>query len=145
MRWSILGRCAAKGLAMIEFYAPQSPGEWLAFTSAAVTVLFGVFCLLFPRTTLSILRLQTRSESPEALSESRATMAGFYLGLGISAILLAQPLVYLALGAGWAFTAIGRLLSIILDRGPTSFNFGSLMLEVMLAGLPLLYVFGFVG
>jgi hypothetical protein len=130
---------------MIEFYAPQSTGEWLAFASAAVTVLFGVFCLLFARTTLSILRLQTRPESPEALSESRATMAGFYLGLGASALLLAQPLVYLALGAGWGFTAFGRLVSMIVDRGFTAFNFGSLALEIVLAALPLLYVFGYVG
>jgi Domain of unknown function (DUF4345) len=130
---------------MIEFYAPQSAGEWLAFASAAVTVLFGVFCLLFARTTLSILRLQTRPESPEALSESRATMAGFYLGLGASALLLAQPLVYLALGAGWGFTAFGRLVSMVVDRGFTAFNFGSLVLELVLAALPLLYVFGYVG
>jgi hypothetical protein len=130
---------------MIEFYAPQSTGEWLAFTSSALTVLFGVFCLLFPRTTLSILRLQTKPESPEALSESRATMAGFYLGLGASAILLAQPLVYLALGASWGFTAFGRLVSMVCDRGFTSFNFGSLVLELALAAFPLLYVFGFVG
>jgi hypothetical protein len=130
---------------MIEFYAPQSLGEWLAFASAAITVLFGVFCLLFARTTLTILRLQTRPESPEALSESRATMAGFYLGLGASAILLAQPLVYLALGAGWGFTAFGRLVSMVVDRGFTPFNFGSLVLEIVLAALPLLYVFGYVG
>jgi hypothetical protein len=136
---------AAKGPSMIEFYAPQSTGEWMAFTSAVVTVLFGLFCLLLPRTTLSILRLQTRQESPEAVSESRATMAGFYLGLGASALLLAQPLVYLALGAGWAFTAFGRLVSMIFDRGFTSFNLASLVLELMLAGLPLLYVFGYVG
>jgi len=130
---------------MIEFYAPQSTGEWLAFTSAAITVLFGLFCLLFARTTLSILRLQTLPDSPEALSESRATMAGFYLGLGASALLLAQPLVYLALGASWGFTAFGRLVSMVFDRGFTSFNFGSLVLEIVLAALPLLYVFGFVG
>lgn len=130
---------------MIEFYAPQSPGEWLAFASAAVTVLFGLFCLLLPRTTLSILRLQTRPELPEALSESRATMAGFYLGLGASALLLAQPLVYLALGASWGFTAFGRLASMVFDRGFTAFNIGSLVLEVALAALPLLYVFGYVG
>jgi hypothetical protein len=33
----------------------------------------------------------------------------------------------------------------VFDRGFTSFNFGSLVLEIVLAALPLLYVFGFVG
>jgi hypothetical protein len=129
---------------LIDFYAPQTIGEWLAFTSAAVTVLFGIFCLVFPRTTFAVLRLQTREENPEAVSESRATMAGFYLGVGIVAVLFAQPFLWMALGAGWAFTALGRLASMVLDRGFTSFNALSLLIEVALAAGPLLYVFGYV-
>ncbi|HSO48210.1 MAG TPA: DUF4345 family protein [Rhizobiaceae bacterium] len=129
---------------MIDFYAPQTAGEWLAFTSAVVTILFGVFCLVFPRSTLSILRLQTKPENPEAVAESRGTMAGFYLGVGIVAILFAQPFLWMALGAGWAFTAAGRLVSMIFDRGFTSFNAMSLLLETALAAGPLLYVFGYV-
>jgi cytochrome c biogenesis protein CcdA len=129
----------------MEFYAPQTTGEWLTFISAAITVLFGLFCLLFPRMTLSILRLQTRPDSPEALSESRGTMAGFYLGVGIAMLLTApQPLIAFALGAGWAFTAFGRAVSILLDRGFTWFNLISLLLEVALAAGPMLYVFGYV-
>ena len=34
-------------------------------------------------------------------------MAGFYLGLGLCCILLAQPLLYLALGFSWLFAAFG--------------------------------------
>jgi hypothetical protein len=129
---------------VIEFYAPQTTGEWLAFTSAVVTIVFGVFCLFFPRTTLGVLRLQVKPDNPEALSESRATMAGFYLGVGIVAVLFSQPFIWMALGAGWAFTAAGRILSMIADRGFTSFNALSLLLEVALAAGPLLYVFGYV-
>lgn len=128
----------------MEFYAPQSLGEWLTFLSAAVTVLFGVFSLVMPRTTLRLLRLETRSGVPEAVSESRATIAGFYLGIGLTTILLAQPFLALALGAGWAFTAIGRIVSMILDRGFTIFNAVSVAIEIMLAAGPLLYVFGYI-
>lgn len=129
---------------MIDFYAPQTTGEWLAFTSAAITVLFGIFCLLFPRTTLAVLRLRTLEENPEAVAESRATMAGFYLGVGIVAILFSQPFLWMALGAGWAFTALGRLASMVLDRGFTSFNALSLLIELSLAAGPLLHVLGYV-
>jgi hypothetical protein len=128
----------------MEFYAPQSLGEWLSFASAAVTVLFGIFCLVLPRTTLKLLRLQTMPDAPEAVSESRATIAGFYLGIGITTILLAQPFLALALGAGWAFTAIGRIVSMVLDRGFTPFNLVSVLIELALAAGPLLYVFGYV-
>lgn len=129
---------------MIELYTPQSLGEWLSFASAAITVLFGLFSLGFARSTLSILRLQTKPEAPEALSESRGTIAGFYLGVGITTLLFAQPFLMIALGAGWAFTAFGRLVSMVFDRGFTRFNFVSLALEILLAAGPLLYVFGYI-
>ncbi|WP_420407891.1 DUF4345 family protein [Hoeflea sp.] len=129
---------------MIEFYWPTSQGEWMAWISAAITVCFGLMCLFAPRLSLQILRLQTLPDHPEAVSEARATMAGFYLGVGICAMLFAQPLVYLALGAGWAFTAFGRIISMMSDRGATLFNFVSVAIEIVLALLPLGYGLGMI-
>nr|WP_170132320.1 DUF4345 family protein [Hoeflea marina] len=126
----------------MEFYFPTSTGEWLAFGSAAITIAFGLLLLVAPRLSFRILRLQTRPDHPEAVSEGRGTMAGFYLGVGICALLFAQPLLYLALGAGWAFTAFGRLVSMLLDRGLTLFNLVSIAMEIALAALPLLYGLG---
>lgn len=123
---------------------PVSTGGWLAFSSAAVTVVFGLILLFAPKSSYRLMRLQTVPEHPEALSESRATMAGFYLGVGLSCILLDQPLLYLALGASWGFTAFGRVVSIVLDNGNTSFNWMSVVIEAVLAILPLAVVFGFV-
>jgi hypothetical protein len=110
---------------MIEFYWPMTQGEWLAWCSALVTIGFRPSVLFAPQLSLKILRLQTLPDHPEAVSEARATMAGFYLGIGLCAILFAQPLIYLALGAGWAFTAFGRIISMMSDRGATLFNFVS--------------------
>lgn len=129
---------------MIEFYWPTSQGEWMAWSSATVTILFGLMCLFAPRLSFRILRLQTLPDHPEAISEARATMAGFYLGIGLCAVLFAQPLIYLALGAGWAFTAFGRIISMLSDRGVTLFNFVSVAIEAVLAALPLLYGLGLV-
>ena len=129
---------------MLTIIPPQTLGEYLAWTSAIITIIFGLICLLAPRTTYRILRLQTRPEVPEALSESRATMAGFYLGTGILAIVFQQPFIWMVLGAGWAFTAFGRLVSIALDRGNTTFNWVSLAFEMALAAAPLVFVFGYV-
>ena len=42
-----------------EFPWPFTQGEWLAWSSAAVTVLFGLIMLFLPRIGLRILRLQT--------------------------------------------------------------------------------------
>ena len=129
---------------MIEFYWPTTQGEWLAWSSALVTILFGLMLLFAPRLSLKILRLQTLPDHPEAVSEARATMAGFYLGVGICAMLFAQPLVYLALGGGWALTAFGRIISMMSDRGVTFYNLVSVVIEILLAAGPLLYGLGWI-
>ncbi|MCO6393302.1 DUF4345 domain-containing protein [Aliihoeflea aestuarii] len=127
----------------LSFPWPYSQGEWLAWSSAAVTVLFGLMTLFAPRLSLRILRLQTAPDHPEALAEARATMSGFYLGLGLCCILLAQPLLYLTLGASWALTAFGRVVSMLSDRGNTPYNWVALIVEIVLAGLPLGFALGF--
>jgi hypothetical protein len=123
---------------------PMTNGEWLAFSSAAITVFFGLLLLFAPRLSLRILRLQAAPNHPEAIGESRATLAGFYLGLGICCILTGQFWLYMALGFSWAFTAFGRFVSILSDRGMTLYNWIALVLEVVLAGLALAFGLGFV-
>ncbi|PSJ52599.1 DUF4345 family protein [Kumtagia ephedrae] len=128
----------------LGFPWPTTNGEWLAWTSAAVTVLFGLLMFFAPRIALRILRLQTTEAHPEAVSQSRATMAGFYLGVGLCALLLAQPFVYMTLGLSWLFTAFGRIVSMLSDRGNTLYNWVSLIVEAVLAVLPLAFAFGLV-
>ena len=124
---------------------PFSQGEWLAWSSSAVTVLLGLILFFAPALSLRLLRLQPVAEHPEALAEARATMAGFYLGLGLCCLLLGnQPFLYMALGLCWALTAFGRIVSMMSDRGNTLYNWFSLALEVILAALPLAFALGFV-
>ncbi|MGE0500709.1 MAG: DUF4345 family protein [Rhizobiaceae bacterium] len=127
-----------------SFPWPFTQGEWLAWGSAAATVLFGLVFLFLPRVALRILRLQPTEAHPEAVAEARSTMSGFYLGVGLTCILFAQPFLYMALGFSWLFTAFGRLVSMLSDRGNTVYNWVSLVLELVLAGLPLAFAFGFI-
>jgi hypothetical protein len=117
---------------------PVTAGETLAWSVAAFTVLWGLFQLFAPRLTLRMMRLETRAEHPEALSEIRSG-PGFQIGLGLSTILLAQPFLYFALGMAWAFTAFGRLISMMSDRGNTLYNWLMLVVALVLAALPLGY------
>jgi Domain of unknown function (DUF4345) len=128
----------------LELYLPSTNGEWLAWASALTTIFFGLLCLFAPRLSYRILRLQTHPNHPEALSESRATLSGFYLGVGLCCILLAQPMLWLALGVSWGFTAFGRLISMMSDDGNTLFNWISVIMEAALAALPLAYALGFI-
>jgi hypothetical protein len=128
----------------LSFPWPMSQGEWLAWISAVATLLLGAFFLFAAGTGLRVLRLQTTPTHPQALAEIRGRMSGFYLGLGLSAILLAQPLIYMALGFSWAFTAFGRLVSMLSDGGGKPYNLALLVVEAVLAALPLLFAFGLV-
>jgi hypothetical protein len=126
----------------LSFPWPLSQGEWLAWGSAALTALFGLVLLFAPRLALRMLRLRTADRHPEAVAAVRATMSGFYLGLGVSALLLAQPFLYLALGFSWGVTAFGRIISMLSDRGGGFYNLGFLVLEIALAALPLGFALG---
>ena len=124
---------------------PLSQGEWLAWSAAAATVFFGVLLMFAPRIAFRILRLTTKETHPEAIGAARATMSGFYLGLGLCCLLLGnQPFLYMALGASWGFTAFGRIVSMMSDAGNTPYNWVALILEIALAVMPLAFVFGFV-
>ena len=127
-----------------QFPWPMSQGEWLAWSSAAVTILFGLIMLFLPRIGLRILRLQPVPSHPEAVSEARATMAGFYLGVGISCIVMAQIWLYLALGLSWLFTAFGRMVSMLSDGGNTPYNWISVIIELALAAMALGYGLGLI-
>lgn len=123
---------------------PMSQGEWLAWTSAAITVALGLMLLFAPRISFRVLRLATSERYPNAIAEARSRMAGFYLGLGLCCLLLAQPLLYMALGASWAFTAFGRLIAMMSDGANTPYHWVSILIDATLAALPLAFAFGLV-
>jgi hypothetical protein len=124
---------------------PVSQGEWLAWSSAAVTLFLGLMLLFAPRISFRLLRLSASERYPNAIAEGRSTMAGFYLGLGLCCLLLSpQPFLYMALGASWGFTAFGRLIAMMSDDANTPYHWVALLVDIALAALPLAFVFGFV-
>lgn len=127
-----------------SFPWPYSQGEWLAWSGAVATILIGLAFLLAPRLMLSAVGYEGRGLAPQALAEGRATIGGFYVGFGLTAILFAQPLVYLALGFAWAVASFGRLVSILSDRGNNARNWLLLVVSLCLAALPLVFAFGIV-
>jgi hypothetical protein len=51
-------------------------------------------------------------------------------------------MVYLALGASFAVAAFGRILAMMSDRGGVVRNLILLVVQIVLAALPLLYALG---
>lgn len=128
----------------MEFYLPTEPGEQLAFAAAAVTALLGLVMMFAPGLTYRFFGLQAKDGRFDAYAEARSSLGGFYFGFGLAALLFAQPMVYLALGVSFAMAVFGRILSIMSDKGSSARNYLLLVVQAILAALPLAYVFGWV-
>jgi uncharacterized membrane protein HdeD (DUF308 family) len=129
----------------LAFTLPQTNADLMTYIAGAVTALFGLVALFAPVTMLRALRLTTHSAHPEAVSEMRSTVGGFYLGMGLMVLMFfeqwAMPMM---LGVAWLFAAFGRLVSILSDKGSTFYNLVFLLLDLVLASLPLAAAFNLV-
>lgn len=128
----------------MEFYFPTEFGEQLAFFAAALSAIIGLVVMFAPGLTFRLFGLQCEGTRRDGLVLLRSSVAGFYLGFGATAMLLAQPMVYLAFGASFALAVFGAVLSILSDGGTTARNCLLLIVHALLAALPLMYVFGMV-
>jgi hypothetical protein len=126
----------------MDFYFPTELGERLAFGAAAFTALAGLIIMFAPGYAMRLFGLQPREGRRDGYAEQRS-MGGFYLGFGLSAVMLAQDWIYMALGAAFAMAAFARLISLLSDRGGTILNYLLMVVQIVLAALPLGYVFGF--
>lgn len=125
----------------MEFYFPIELGEQLAFLAASVAALIGCFVLFAPGLTLKALALVPADGRPEGLGAARS-IGGLIVGFAGTALLLAQPTVYLAFGAAVGLSAFARVLSIMSDQGSTWRNLLLLVVQSVIASLSLAYVFG---
>ncbi len=124
----------------MELTLPTTNAEWLPFAAAAVAALLGLLALLAPRL---VLRLKPAEREARAVAEARSLIAGFGLGIGVVGLLLFnQPFVQLALGASFAFAALGRLVSILTDSMAGAYDWLLLLAALCLAYCALAPVFG---
>ncbi|MEM6341570.1 MAG: DUF4345 family protein [Pseudomonadota bacterium] len=85
--------------------------------SSLMTIGFGLFGFVAPRYTASALDLEPTA-STMGLSEMRASVGGLFVIAGCAAIWLDQPMGYAMLGFAFAGAALGRAISLILDKPP---------------------------
>lgn len=116
----------------------------LPMICAIVTLLFGIMCLFLPKASLSIMRLRAMEAMPSAIGEVRGNVAGFYLAAALGVMFVDNLYALLILGFGWLVTAFGRVISMLSDGTNNMFNWVSLLVEFLLAFLPLVVAFGLV-
>lgn len=125
----------------MEFYFPTELGEQLAFAAAVASALIGLFVMFAPGLSLRFIGLQVRDGRAEGYGAARSS-GGLLFGFSACALLLAQPMVYLALGAALGMSVFARILSIMSDSGRSLRSLLLLVAQIALASLPIAYVFG---
>lgn len=103
---------------------------------AAFFVLLGIFGFTFPKIAAAFVGLQPISA--EGISEMRATLGSFFLGLGVACLWLQSPVAFATVGIASIIAAIARLLSLFIDRSFSIKNIGGVFTEAIL-GLMLLF------
>jgi hypothetical protein len=127
----------------MEFSFPEFPGEpyaQYAFLAACFLTLFGLALLIVPGYCRHVWGLDEHERRPGGLGELRVA-GGFLAGLGLSCLMLEQPVIYVTFGVALAFGAFGRVLSMMSDQAATLTNFGLWLLQVLLAWAMLTYLF----
>ncbi|WP_299551266.1 DUF4345 family protein [uncultured Tateyamaria sp.] len=89
----------------------------LNIIAALLTVAFGLFGFVAPRYTASALDL-VPTDSTMGLSEMRASVGGLFVVTGSAAIWIDAPLAYAMIGFAFVGAALGRCVSLILDKPP---------------------------
>lgn len=115
----------------------------LTLVAGAFTTAIGLAGFVAPRRVCAAIGLSL--EGPRGvgagLSQFRATLGGFFVGVGVGALVL-DPAAGLAVGLGWLATAAGRAVSLVVDRNASRPIVVELALEVVVGTL---FVLGFVG
>ncbi len=86
---------------------------WLPLIGAGLMFLIGLMCLINPWPMLKPMGIS--SSLPLGTSEIRAVFGGINMGLGVAAIWLQDPAVFLALGCAWSAATAARVYSIVAD------------------------------
>lgn len=129
----------------MEIQLPQTTAELLPFSAAGITLLAGLFAMFMPRIGLKAFADTALNARPQGVAELRATIGGFYIGIGLLSLLLFdQQNIQLLLGGAWTFAAFGRLVALLSDGVSRWKNTLLLFLSLFVAGASLATGFGLV-
>lgn len=101
----------------------------LQYAVAVATIITGVVSLFWPLKILGFTGLQV--SGGRGITEIRAVLGAFFIGLGASALYFNAPETYAMLGITYLVVALVRGISMFVDRSVVSSNTLSLVVEVI--------------
>lgn len=88
--------------------------DLLNIVFALLSIGFGAIGWLAPRYTMDMLDTKDTG-STMGISEVRAASGALFVGLGVGALLIGDPVAYAMIGFAWGGGAVGRATSLVLD------------------------------
>lgn len=89
--------------------------DFMNYAVAILTIALGLMGWLAPRWTMSVLDMKA-GPSNMAYTEVSAASGCLFVGLGLGALVIDQPLAWIVVGLAYAGAATGRITSIIRDN-----------------------------
>ena len=105
--------------------------HWINLAGAGLTLAMGCLGLFFPRLASRLTGLDART--PPGFSEFRATFGGSLVLPALLILFIETPMAFAFAGLWWAGAALGRVVSIILDRSSTPQNWTAVAFELLFA------------
>jgi len=107
--------------------------ELLPIVGSILTMLLGLMGLLSPASAAKFTSI--KPDGLVGVSEIRATYGGFFLGVGGAALFFQNHYLYLGLGVAWISAAVGRIISVIVDKSSSAKNLGGIIFELFIGVL----------
>ena len=101
----------------------------LQIIAAVGTILTGLFSLIKPKAVTGFTGL--RPEGGRGITEIRAILGGFFIALGAAPLFFNSPIAYMMLGIAYLGVAVGRGISMIVDKSIIQSNVISLIVEII--------------
>lgn len=101
----------------------------LQIVAAIGTILTGLISLVRPRSVTGFTGL--RADSGRGVTEIRAVLGGFFIGLGAATLFLNSRPAFQTLGIAYLVVAVTRAVSMVVDESVIRSNIVSLVVEVV--------------
>jgi hypothetical protein len=105
--------------------------EILKIATAVATILTGVVSLFWPLKVRGFTGLEVNGG--RGITEIRAVLGGFFIGLGGALLILNAPAAYLTLGIAYLVVAVVRTISMFVDKSVVQSNVISVISELIFA------------
>lgn len=107
--------------------------DYAHIAGAVITAALGLMGLVKPAAAAAFTSMSPVGKI--GVSEIRATYGGFFLFLGVFALIVREPLAYQVLGWAWIGAAAGRAVSVVVDASREPKNFGGIVFEGVIGAL----------